>query len=123
MIQVGNIGQGQLLTLQNAIQTLQNDLQTFQNTTPKLLRKGTFFIGDVSSTDITITIPINPPLPPATNYMVVGTLGSVGGDFNEDNDVLWMVRFKNPNTFLLVLREFASVVQQLYFDYLLIELI
>jgi hypothetical protein len=57
-----------------------------------------------------------------SSYLVAGSLRSYSNDFNNDNDVIWMVRNLNPTYFQLCLREFANAYQYLTFDYALILL-
>lgn len=57
-----------------------------------------------------------------SNYMVVGSLVSDGTNWNDDNDVYWVVKNKTATGFSLLLRETAGVVQNLQFNYALIEL-
>lgn len=84
------------------------------------LAKGTFVVGDVTTTDLLKTVTF--PDVGTNNYMVVGCMVSVGSNFDMDNDVIWMVREKGNTSFKLTLREVAGIVQNLSFEYMLIPL-
>lgn len=84
------------------------------------LHKGTFVIGDNASTDSLKTVTF--PTVGTNNYMVIGCMVSVGSNFDQDNDVFWMVREKTNTSFKLTLREVAGQVQNLNFEYMLIPL-
>ena len=85
-----------------------------------ILHKGTLVIGDLTKTDDTFTISF--PSLGTNNYVVVGSLVSRGKEWNEDNDVFWMVRNKQYGSFELLLREITKDTQNLSFDYVLIPL-
>ena len=86
-------------------------------------------IGDCGGTDELklITFP-NGIVLPNLDYIVVGTLRSefYGGEgdsnsrWNNDNDVIWMIRTKRHNGFSLALREVSTNTQNLAFDYAII---
>lgn len=84
------------------------------------LHKGTFAVGDNPAVDALKTVTF--PDVGTNNYMVVGCMVSIGSNFDFDNDVIWMVREKGNTSFKLTLREVASVVQNLNFEYMLIPL-
>lgn len=79
---------------------------------------GTFNVGDPGLDEIyTIGIPDQ-----GTNtYYVLGTLVSHGTNWNLDNDVMWMIRNKQNNSFQLLTREVASNAQDLRFDYVILK--
>lgn len=84
------------------------------------LAKGTFDVGDVRATDDIKTVTF--PTVGTNNYMVVGSMVSVGTDNSRDNDVMWMIREKTNTSFKLTFREVAAIVQNLSFEYMLIPL-
>lgn len=84
------------------------------------LRKGTYTIGDAVGGDSIRTISFSSV--GTSNYMVNGCLISKSADYNDDNDVIWMVREKTPTSFKLCLKEVAGEAQNLDFDYVLIPL-
>lgn len=74
-------------------------------------------IGDVY-TDL--NIPIAFPNIGTSQYLVVGNLISVGSNWNNDNDVIWMARNLTSTGFQLLLKEVTGDVQNLRFIYGLI---
>jgi hypothetical protein len=84
------------------------------------LRKGNFQLGDVALTDSVLTVTFAEI--GTANYMVAGSLVSKGADFNNDNDVFWMIREKTSTSFKLCLREVAQLAQLLEFNYVIIPL-
>jgi hypothetical protein len=52
--------------------------------------------------------------------LVVGTLVSLGADYNQDNDVIWMTKNPGANNFYLTLRDVSPNTQNLRFDYAII---
>lgn len=84
------------------------------------LRKGTYTIGDAIGGDSIRTITFTSV--GTSNYMVNGCLVSKSADYNNDNDVIWMVREKTSTSFKLCLKEVAGETQNLDFDYILIPL-
>jgi hypothetical protein len=56
------------------------------------------------------------------NYRVTGTLVSYGNNWGDDNDVMWMIRNKQSNSFELLTREVSGNRQYLWFDYVVIKL-
>lgn len=85
----------------------------------RFLRKGSFLIGNVLTDDIrTVTF----PSVFTSNYIVVGSLVSNSTDYNQDNDVMWMIRQKTPTSFKITFREIENATQNLTFDYILIPL-
>jgi len=81
------------------------------------LAKGSVSFGDVAD-DRAITITF--PNVGTTNYIVVGNLVSQSGNWNNDNDVLWIVAYKTTTSFALSLREVSKDIQNLRFEYVLI---
>lgn len=81
------------------------------------LRKGTVTIGDVIG-DETRTVSFASV--GTANYMVNGCLVSKSANFDNDNDVVFMVREKTATSFKIVLRDLNGSVQNLDFDYVLI---
>jgi hypothetical protein len=79
------------------------------------LRKATYNIGDVTSSDVSITISF--PDLGTSNYMVTGSLVSHSANFNDDNDVIWSIRAKTATSFNLLLKEQAGNTQNISFDY------
>ncbi|RAJ75542.1 hypothetical protein CLV59_109156 [Chitinophaga dinghuensis] len=53
-------------------------------------------------------------------YLVAGSLRSYSQDFNNDNDVIWMVRDLTPVNFKLLIRKMARNYVYLMFDYAII---
>ena len=84
------------------------------------LYKSTYVVGDADGSDSMQTVTF--PSVGTNNYMVLGTLVSNGGNFDNDNDVIWMVRDKQNASFKLTLREVSGQRQNLSFDYILIPL-
>jgi len=86
---------------------------------PEIIKAGTEFIGDINPSDMSKTITF---LTVGTsNYLVTGSLRSIGSVWDSDNDVLWMVRTKTATSFTLLFREISNSTQSLYFDYVLIK--
>ncbi|MEO7977785.1 hypothetical protein [Flavobacterium sp.] len=85
------------------------------------LHQGVHNVGDVLATDILQTV--NFPTVGSNNYMVIGTMVSEGGDFNNDNDVIFSIRDKQNASFKLALREVGARLQALKFEYILIPLL
>jgi hypothetical protein len=82
------------------------------------LRKGNFLLGDTPFTDSVFTVTFAEIA--NANYLVAGSLVSKSTDFNNDNDVFWMIREKTSTSFKLCLREVAQITQSLEFNYVLI---
>ncbi|HVI47825.1 MAG TPA: hypothetical protein VM802_23350 [Chitinophaga sp.] len=117
-----------LATLSSSLNTFNADLQRYlasvDNTpgtkaAPVLIATGTFKVGDVPGSDgyYRVTLPQLVFVP----YMIAGSLRSTGSDWNKDNDVIWMVRDLLTDSFVLLTREVSGNVQDLYFDYVLIQ--
>jgi len=85
----------------------------------KVLFTGEFPIGDVNSTDKVMLVTHSQNI--LSDYLVTGSLVGLSGDYNNDNDVIWSVREVGANSFKLCLREVSPPVQNLRFDYVLIE--
>ena len=83
------------------------------------LMKGTVSISDIYGDQDKL---VSFPTVGTSNYMVVGSLVSLSSDYNDDNDVLWMVKSKTATSFRLLLREVSSKEQNLQFNYALIPL-
>lgn len=84
------------------------------------LHKGTYVVGDAVSSDSFQTVTF--PNVGTNNYMVLGSLVSNGGNFDNDNDVIKTIRDKQNSSFKLLLRELGNTTQDLSFDYVLIPL-
>lgn len=84
------------------------------------LYKGTYNVGDAVGSDSMQTVTF--PTVGTNNYMVLGTFVSTGGNYDNDNDVIWMIRDKQNASFKLTLREVAGQTQSLSFDYIIIPL-
>ncbi len=84
------------------------------------LYKGTFSVGEITSADLKMDIII--PDVGTASYIVVGSLVSTGLNWNDDNDVIWVVKTKTSTGFSLLLREVSGNVQSLHFNYALIEI-
>lgn len=83
------------------------------------LYKGTISVPDVTTDDLlTVTF----PNVGTNNYMVVGSMVSVGSDYDIDNDVVWMIREKGNTSFKITLREVSNHIQDLSFEYMLVPL-
>lgn len=87
---------------------------------PLIERSGSYWFGDVGGNDAYYTIPLSPFI--NQPYIVTGSLRSHGGNWNADNDVIWMVRDLRVDSFTVLLREVSSSVQNLSFDYAIILL-
>lgn len=83
------------------------------------LMKGTVSIPDIYK-DLNRLVSF--PSVGTSNYMVVGSLVSLSSNFDEDNDVIWMIKSKTATSFSLLLREVSSNFQNLQFNYALIPL-
>ena len=84
-----------------------------------ILRQGVFDIGNIATDDIkTVTF----PTVGTNNYMVIGTLMSNASDYNQDNDVIWVIRERTNTSFKIAMREVAAATQNLSFEYILIPL-
>jgi len=84
------------------------------------LYKGTYTVGDAVGSDSMQTVSF--PTVGTNNYMVLGSFVSTGGNYDNDNDVIWMIRDKQNASFKLTLREVAGQTQSLSFDYIIIPL-
>lgn len=82
------------------------------------LFKGNFQFGDTALTDSMLTVTFSEL--GTANYLVAGSLVSKGADFNNDNDVFWMIKNKTSTSFKLCLREIAGLTQNLEFNYVII---
>ncbi|WP_432221246.1 hypothetical protein ACRASX_10975 [Flavobacterium sp. TMP13] len=87
--------------------------------TISVLKKGVFAVADFAADSLqTVTF----PTVGTNNYMVVGSMVSIGTNYDNDNDVIWMVREKTNSSFKLTLRELGGAIQNLSFEYMLIPL-
>ena len=75
--------------------------------------KGVFQIGDVVSSDQTVTITF--PDIGTSNYYVLGTIKGNSANFDVDNDVFWIYGAPTTTSFKLRLREVSGQVQNLSF--------
>jgi len=83
------------------------------------LTKGVVSIPDIS---VDSNIPITFPSAISTNdYIVVGHLISKGTNWDDDNDVIWMVRGMTTTGFNLLLREVSPTTQVLDFKYKILK--
>jgi hypothetical protein len=82
------------------------------------LAAGTFSIGDVTSSDNirTVNIPFNLI---TSDYRVVGSLVSKGANWDNDNDVIAMIRDRTVNSFKICLREVSGRIQDLDFEWII----
>lgn len=83
------------------------------------LLKGTYFIGNLTSTDMLKTITFSSV--GTSDYIVTGSLVGASTNYDMDNDVMWSVREKTSTGFKLALREVAGIDQNLSFDYVLFK--
>ena len=83
--------------------------------------KGIFSVGNVAGGGGS-TLTVNFSDIGTNAYMVVGTLVSKGNDWNQDNDVMFVIREKTSTSFKILLREVAGATQNLEFEYALIPL-
>jgi hypothetical protein len=83
-----------------------------------ILAKGTYVVGSINS-DSLVTVTF--PTVGTDQYIVTGSLVSKGTNYDNDNDVFWMIRERTATSFKLALREVTSHVQNLEFDYILIK--
>jgi hypothetical protein len=81
------------------------------------LHKGNYPFSDISD-DANLTVTFSDV--GTNNYIVLGSLVSIGPDWNEDNDILFTIKGKTATSFQLLLREVAERVQYSSFDYVLI---
>lgn len=84
-----------------------------------VLYAGTVAVGDVAN-DKQQTVYF--PSVETSNYMVCGSLRSTGSNWDDDNDVFWMVRNRQADSFQLLVHEITTKVQSLSFDYAIIKL-
>jgi hypothetical protein len=81
------------------------------------LASGVVSIGDVADDRM---VPIYFNNVGTSSYIVVGNLVSQSGNWNNDNDILWMVANKSPTSFWLLMREVSRDIQNVRFEYVLI---
>ncbi|MBV8255011.1 MAG: hypothetical protein JO154_20590 [Chitinophaga sp.] len=77
----------------------------------------TGIVNQSTDKDIPITIPNGPVY---GRYLVAGSLRSYSNNFDNDNDVFWMVRGLGPYNFVLCTRKMANNYVYLMFDYAII---
>lgn len=106
-----------LIQENETLQTQVDNIIANPPTVNPFIRKGTRVIGNVS-TDQVITVNFDDI--GTTNYMVVGSLVGNSGDFNQDNDVFYIILNKTSNSFGLATREVSANTQVLSFDYAII---
>lgn len=113
----------------NAKVQLQSDFAQTDNTKKDYIKnmpgfinflyKGVFAFGDSDWDDMkTVTF----PTVGTNNYLVVGCMVSVGNNWNDDNDLFWMIRDKQNSSFKILTRELVGDHQNLSFEYMLIPL-
>ncbi len=77
--------------------------------------------GTFGGPDEELFIRFTGPYLTTTNYLVFVTLLSQGSDFNQDNDVIVMVRQRRVDGFTITLREMGQVAQNLSLMYLIVQ--
>lgn len=82
------------------------------------IQRGNQWVGDIFSNKL-VTINLYPALPTA-NYKVFGTIISHSSDWDDDNDVMFVVREKTVNSFKITIKEVVGNTQNLSFDYLIL---
>lgn len=83
------------------------------------LRKGYSNLGNFpNGTDEIRTISF--PDVGTANYFVLGTLVSLGTNWSDDNDQMWIIKNKTATSFQIAAREVTSQTQNVRFDYVLI---
>ncbi len=80
---------------------------------------GSFLVGNAPNADGNFLV--NIPDQGTTNYRVLGTLVSQGANWNDDNDVIWMIREKTATSFRLLTKEVVDRGQNLRFEYVIIK--
>jgi len=116
------IQEGAQIQLQADMNQTDSDAKDFVKNkvgqTPAFLYKGTSAVGNPA---VDATLSITFPTVGTASYIVVGSLVSVGADYDQDNDVIWMIKNKTATGFSLLLREVVPATQDLQFNYALIE--
>jgi len=87
----------------------------------KIVHKAIHQIGDINPTDMSQTITHNQNIAPGS-YYVLGTLWANDSNFNQHNDVAWILFDKQVNSFKIGLKDLGQVVQNLRFEYIIIKL-
>lgn len=82
------------------------------------LYKGNYYIGNMTSSDMSLTVTI--PNVGTSNYLVIGSILSVGSNYQDDNDVIFSIKDKTATSFKLLLREVNDANQNVYFNYAII---
>lgn len=83
-----------------------------------LILTGTVHVGDIA-VDKIVTVTFADSIG-TSNYIVTGSMRSTGNLWNDDNDVMWVVRDLTATGFSLLIHEVSSLIQYLYFDYVII---
>jgi hypothetical protein len=86
-----------------------------------ILAKGSFDIGDCTSTDNERTVYFTQI--DTYDYMIFGSLRSKSAseNWNDNNDVIWTVKPINTFAFELYLREVSPNIQNIAFDYIIVK--
>jgi hypothetical protein len=79
------------------------------------LAKGSYILGDLTSTDAIITVSF--PSVGTSEYMVAVYPVSRSGNYNVDNDVFFMTREHTETSFKICGREVSNGVQNLILDW------
>ncbi|AOW09529.1 hypothetical protein [Flavobacterium gilvum] len=85
-----------------------------------ILYKGSYHIGDVLTADAYRTVTF--PDVGTSSYMVLGTIISNSSNSADDNDVIVAVREKTNTSFKLTIRETATPIQDINYEYILIPI-
>lgn len=80
---------------------------------------GSASIGNVAGSDMLVNIPIPDQL--TTNYRILGNLIGIGSNWNDDNDVMFILVQKTATAFKIALREVSNGNQNLVFEYVIIK--
>lgn len=92
-------------------------------TTPQIVYAASVDIGTMISTDQQFVVSGFPEIvgyPLLKNYMVSGNLVSNSGDWNNDNDVMFVISEKTATSFKLSVRRIGNGPQKLKFDFILV---
>lgn len=81
------------------------------------LRKGTVSVGNIVIDKI---ITVSFASIGTSSYLVAGSLVSLSSNYNDDNDVIWMIKDKTSTSFKICLRNVGENNPSLNFDYVLI---
>lgn len=95
-----------------------NDLRLATESENRILYVASYPIGDISTDKlVTVTHSQNIVVP----YMPVCTLRGKSADWDDDNDVMFVVRNVSANSFQVAIREVSNNVQNLELDYMLVR--